>query len=191
MRARGPVWLAASVVLAFTAMSAGCLLTQDLDALKSGECDDGEKACEREDQLSCVPDDDPAYGCAEPFCDCALSHATARCGTGAVAGQCVVATCESGWLFCGGDSTAGCKIDGRIDVNHCGQCNRKCTAFPNASEAACSNGSCALGACNSGFGACDDDLENGCETNLKESAEHCGKCDRPCESGTCVDGQCT
>ena len=168
----------------------GCSFTQDVDDLESGDCDSGKKACEREEQLSCVPDNDPAYGCGEPFCDCALSHATARCGTGDLAGRCVMATCEKGWLFCDGDPTRGCEIDGRVSVQHCGQCNRACTPFPNTAEAACANGFCTLGACTKGFASCDTDIENGCETDTNTSAEHCGKCGNPCASGSCVDGQC-
>lgn len=48
--------------------------------------------------------------------------------------------------------------------------------------------------CPSGLGACDADPNNGCETNILTSNEHCGDCDTPCDplnaSGQCAGGQC-
>lgn len=48
--------------------------------------------------------------------------------------------------------------------------------------------------CSVGLGACDDDPNNGCETNTNSSQEHCGQCDNPCAPnggfGTCVSGVC-
>ncbi len=192
MQAMNVVRCALAALATFLCLGAvGCLVTQDLDGLSSGDCGDGLKACERQGALSCVPDDDPVFGCEEPFCDCALRHAKARCGTGDLAGKCVVATCDEGWLFCGGDPTTGCQIDGETDVAHCGQCGNECQVFPNTAEAACSNGSCVVGPCIKGFGACDSKVTNGCETNLSTDAAHCGACGNVCDSGVCVDGQCT
>ncbi|WP_437964269.1 hypothetical protein WMF04_31715 [Sorangium sp. So ce260] len=49
--------------------------------------------------------------------------------------------------------------------------------------------------CPVGTAACDDEPDNGCETNLLTSAAHCGACSQLCVSpnGTtgCVDGICT
>ncbi|HTN84818.1 MAG TPA: hypothetical protein VL242_14055, partial [Sorangium sp.] len=49
--------------------------------------------------------------------------------------------------------------------------------------------------CPAGTGACDDEPDNGCETDLLTSAAHCGACSQLCVSpnGTtgCIDGICT
>ncbi|WP_437605531.1 hypothetical protein WMF20_31075 [Sorangium sp. So ce834] len=51
------------------------------------------------------------------------------------------------------------------------------------------------GSCPVGTAACDDEPDNGCETDLLTSAAHCGACDQLCVSpnGTtgCIDGVCT
>jgi hypothetical protein len=48
--------------------------------------------------------------------------------------------------------------------------------------------------CPSGLGACDSDPNNGCETNIFTSNQHCGDCDNACDplnaSGQCVGGTC-
>jgi hypothetical protein len=59
----------------------------------------------------------------------------------------------------------------------------------------CSNGSCALGPCESGWGNCDGVLSNGCETSTLSSEAHCGKCGEVCSlphsSEACANGSCT
>ncbi|XXX72958.1 hypothetical protein WMF30_35450 [Sorangium sp. So ce134] len=51
------------------------------------------------------------------------------------------------------------------------------------------------GSCPVGTAACDDEPDNGCETDLLTSAAHCGACSQLCVSpnGTtgCIDGVCT
>jgi hypothetical protein len=49
--------------------------------------------------------------------------------------------------------------------------------------------------CNPGFGNCDGNAENGCETNLDTSSSHCGTCGnacpaRPNATATCSMGEC-
>jgi hypothetical protein len=52
-------------------------------------------------------------------------------------------------------------------------------------------GVCAQLLCPTGFGNCDFNAGNGCETNLRTSASNCGACNRVCPSGTCDNGLCT
>jgi hypothetical protein len=58
---------------------------------------------------------------------------------------------------------------------------------------ACTDGTCSL-TCLDGKGNCDGDASNGCETNLKTDADHCGACDTPCSlkhaSALCNGGKC-
>lgn len=52
----------------------------------------------------------------------------------------------------------------------------------------CTGPTCVI-ACSSGYADCDDDLSNGCETEIGGNLEHCGACGRTCDS-QCVDGVC-
>jgi hypothetical protein len=71
-----------------------------------------------------------------------------------------------------------------------------CGPYPNA-QAACTDGECAIGDCESGAADCDGDLANGCETDLVSNAMHCGGCGNDCnalphvESATCGANSCT
>jgi len=78
------------------------------------------------------------------------------------------------------------------DVENCGTCFNKCTAFTSNTVAACRKGVCEV-ECAPGWGDCDDNPKNGCETNLKISDGHCGACGNRCDTQAgqpCVDGQC-
>jgi hypothetical protein len=90
------------------------------------------------------------------------------------------------------------------DVDCGGSCStclpgQKCKLPTDCAGGACANGTCSL-TCLDGKGNCDGDATNGCETNLKTDANHCGACDTPCDlphatstcnGGACVVGTCT
>jgi hypothetical protein len=63
-----------------------------------------------------------------------------------------------------------------------------CTAPPNA-EAICEMEMCTF-RCADKFGDCDGEPVNGCETDLRTSAEHCNECGRVCRDGPCCDAHC-
>lgn len=97
--------------------------------------------------------------------------------------------CPSGQACCAG----ACTPTGS-DPSHCGACNTVCD-YPNGTPV-CTAGACASGTCDPGFGDCDGDLSDGCETELSSSAAHCGACNRACASGpgataACIMGACT
>jgi len=50
-------------------------------------------------------------------------------------------------------------------------------------------GPCRIDRCADSFRDCDAQPENGCEVDIRTSADHCGRCDQPC-SGTCTNGTC-
>ena len=92
-------------------------------------------------------------------------------------------TCPSGQASCNGlcESTA-------IDPANCGACGTNCL---NNASAICNAGTCMLGTCNPGFGDCDHNPSNGCETNLHTSS-NCGSCGNACSSGSiCCSPSCT
>ncbi|MBK6580764.1 MAG: hypothetical protein IPG17_32370 [Sandaracinaceae bacterium] len=55
----------------------------------------------------------------------------------------------------------------------------------------CIDGACHVAACEPGFGDCNADARDGCETDLATSATHCGTCQRTCPlAETCTAGLC-
>src|SRR5262249_15261224 len=56
----------------------------------------------------------------------------------------------------------------------------------------CVGGACAIGACHPGFGDCDINPTNGCESDLSSDPSHCGTCTNGCETGgnPCVHTAC-
>ena len=78
------------------------------------------------------------------------------------------------------------------DPLHCGACGRACVLA--AAVAGCEDGGCTLAACRAGFGNCDGDIANGCETATASDVTHCGVCENRCAFAnaavSCVDGRC-
>ncbi|MFO0624665.1 MAG: fibrinogen-like YCDxxxxGGGW domain-containing protein [Polyangiales bacterium] len=108
------------------------------------------------------------------------------------AGRCAYA-CATGFADCDGDASNGCEVDTRTAASHCGGCGRGC-APPNATGA-CVAGVCGVAACATGFGDCDGNASNGCETDLRVSVSHCGTCNAGCSAAantvpSCVTGRC-
>ncbi|MFO0608207.1 MAG: hypothetical protein U0324_33890 [Polyangiales bacterium] len=119
---------------------------------------------------------------------CSTTNGTPRC----VGGTCGIATCNTGFANCDSNAANGCEAAIQTDVNNCGACANRCN-FPNAAST-CVGGACALGACNPGFGNCDGNAANGCETNLSGDIANCGACSNRCTApnGTpsCSAGAC-
>jgi hypothetical protein len=71
---------------------------------------------------------------------------------------------------------------------NCGMCGRACNNTNGTPS--CMGGNCAI-VCASNFGNCDMDVANGCETDLRTAATHCGMCNRACMMGqACVNRLC-
>ena len=106
-------------------------------------------------------------------------------GTSCINNQCQ--GCPAGFKDCNNNPADGCETPINTIAN-CGSCGKSCS-FPNAS-ALCSGGSCALGTCNSGFGNCDGNSANGCESALN-SVTSCGACGVACTGAErCLGGSC-
>jgi hypothetical protein len=144
-------------------------------------------------------DGDPANGCEADLgavatcgrCDTpcrAPEGSSARCEAGACRVQ-----CAEGRGDCDGEAINGCEVDLAASASHCGACGEACS-FPRAA-ARCEAGRCAMGACEAGFGDCDGDATNGCETALGASDLHCGACGSAClptpnTAAGCQMGRC-
>lgn len=99
----------------------------------------------------------------------------------------VSAPCPSGAKRCEGRCVASSPATG------CGAASCAPCSPPHASAACSSADACAVDACESSFGDCDGDATNGCETDTRVTAQHCGACGHRCgmglicQAGACVD----
>jgi hypothetical protein len=90
-----------------------------------------------------------------------------------------------------------CQKNGQCDGK--GECEgipKTCDA-PNASGGNCVSGVCQGFACDPGWGNCNADWSDGCETNLSSDPAHCGGCHNTCfpaganTAEGCSKGKCT
>lgn len=105
------------------------------------------------------------------------------------------------WTASDGLTTESRCTDPQSDIHNCGECGVRCDAFDNllfedVSQAhvvpACKHGVCQVD-CESGWGDCDGDPNNGCETNLQTDGANCGGCGLACDTGhgqPCIRGAC-
>lgn len=111
-------------------------------------------------------------------------------GTSSAEYTVTVELCASGFNDCDNDAANACETDLNT-VNNCGSCGKVC-ATPQNAPAMCTGGVCGRGSCNTGYGDCNGNLVDGCETDLTSSLKSCGKCNVPCMAGqTCVNSKCT
>lgn len=146
--------------------------------------------------------------CSEAI-DCGSCQAPQVCGGQGSPNQCgcLPKTCAQLGASCG-EVEAGCGY--AIDCGTCpagivcggagvpNQCACTCS-LPHATTS-CLDGDCAIASCDAGWGDCDGEASNGCETDLENDPTHCGTCATSCDdgnactvgdacqSGTCVPG---
>ncbi len=164
-----------SLANANTACQAGtCVIT----SCKSGYAD-----CDLNPANGCETPLNTTSNCGACGVACTNAHGTATCTAGACA-----PSCTAGYGDCDGNKNNGCET--QLDtLTNCGACGAACS-FPNAA-ASCSTGTCTLGACNAGYGNCDGNAANGCETNTNTNSADCGMCGKVCGTGTiCSNGSC-
>lgn len=69
----------------------------------------------------------------------------------------------------------------------------QCPPGPQNTQPNCQGGICTYG-CLAGFADCDNNMVNGCETNLLSSISNCGACGNACilpnATAVCINGQC-
>lgn len=138
-------------------------------------------------------------GCESPLtsnthCGACNQPCTARANTQAdCSGGTCARPCIPGYGDCDGVGDNGCERPLTTPTD-CGGCNRPCTAAANQTASCSAEGVCSK-ACGPGYGDCDGNAANGCETATSSSLSHCGACNHACTApagGTvaCVNGQC-
>jgi hypothetical protein len=104
-----------------------------------------------------------------------------------------VASCNGGYGDCDAQPANGCETRVTTSTAHCGRCENACTN-PHGTTV-CTNGGC-VPTCATGWGNCDGNFENGCETPL-DTLTNCGQCGRACTTSVpgavagCGSGVCT
>lgn len=106
--------------------------------------------------------------------------------------ECAVPCKRSGKVKCGGTC-----VDLLTDRDNCGACGHECR-LPGKSDSelketsSCREGMCVY-ECDPGFGDCNGDPKDGCETNLWQDPQHCGACGVTCDlvaGQPCIEGKC-
>jgi len=112
--------------------------------------------------------------------DCAgLSHIDA---THCSSGSCIIDSCDTNWGDCDSLASTGCETYTYDNNTHCGSCANNCGALDNVQTTHCTAGSCVIDSCDSNYGNCDTNVNNGCETNTTNTTAHCGACNSNCDS---------
>jgi hypothetical protein len=152
-------------------------------ALPPAQCTGNNADCDHDPKNGCEVDlsDDPLH-CGR--CETACQYPDCACQAGVL-----TLVCPQGRANCDGDARNGCETDIESSMQNCGSCGRLChTMGHDATGAVCMAGHCHI-TCRMhtfGQGDCDDNPDNGCETNIWTN-ENCGQCGVKC---TCVDGTC-
>ncbi len=122
--------------------------------------------------VACLADKD-----CQPGNICKTTNLGAACVPGCVDD----ARCPNGQKCC----NAQC-VDPTKDVNNCGACGKPCAA--NHARPTCAAGVCKAGACDPGWGDCNGDGSDGCETNLRVDANNCTMCGMKCAIKNAIVG---
>ena len=150
-----------------------------------------------DDARFCVPDEDVCEGCIDGDGDL---HGVGPDCLGGDPDDTDPRIYDDAPELCDGiDNDSDGEIDEDFDlltdVDHCGSCEISCVADGSTSE--CVDGDCQIAACPDGFDDCDDNGDNGCETDITDPLR-CGTCAIPegvpgdicglCGSGTWTCG---
>ncbi|HEY8431592.1 MAG TPA: hypothetical protein VIL20_24600, partial [Sandaracinaceae bacterium] len=122
-------------------------------------CAPGFGDCNDDASDGCEAALDTAANCGACGVSCLFEGGSGTC----VDGECVLDTCAPGFADCNADASDGCETPLNTPSD-CGACGRTCS-LPNAT-ATCTAGSCAIESCDAGFGDCNADASDGCETPL-------------------------
>ena len=164
---------------------------------------------------SCEHPDGKTITCADEYADCDGNltngceyHLTPNhvfdCQWNASSGTAEL-LCQEGWADCDNNPVSGCEYD--LETNHALSClNMRVTCLDDTVYSDC-DGNYKTGCeydmtgknitscqnhqfvCKAGFGNCDREDSNACETDLLSDNDHCGECTTDTENHKCPDGQ--
>ncbi|MEZ4410951.1 MAG: hypothetical protein R3A52_31405 [Polyangiales bacterium] len=151
-------------------------------------CDTGFGDCDGDATTGCETDVRTAVTHCGACGNACPAHATTHLRGGGVR-----FTCDAGYADCDGDASNGCEVDLNTDVSNCRTCRNACTA--SGGTPSCVAGACGIASCGASFADCDGNAANGCETDLRTTASHCGRCGSVCPTpshatGVCAGGSC-
>lgn len=151
-----------------------------------GACEPGFADCDLDPSNGCETPLDTATDCGSCGNRCAPDGAAGDCSSG----TCQIASCDAGLADCDDDPSNGCESP--LDTTeNCGACGAVCR--PTGGTGDCSTGTCQIASCQPGTADCDDDPNNGCETNVR-TVSNCGGCGSICSHdhgiSSCASGTC-
>jgi hypothetical protein len=106
---------------------------------------------------------------------CGSTNASPTCSAGVCTLNCN--TMPYSFANCDGIAANGCETNTTTDVSNCGGCGNVCST--NHATATCGSGACGVVACATGWGNCNSNITDGCETDLT-SVSNCGACGINC-----------
>jgi hypothetical protein len=160
------------------------------------QCNSGFDDCDEEGDNGCEQRLNTTAHCGG--CDQSCSFPGSNVACDADTQLCIATSCKEGmgYFDCDSDPLDGCESTKTSE--HCGACGKVCSAdaLTNVMSANCGTGTCVI-VCDDGFGDCDGDPFNGCETEVN-TVQNCGSCDAcpsqnmvaACNDGTCEKVQC-
>jgi hypothetical protein len=173
--------------------NASCSVANGTPACNLGKCDiasckAGFDDCNADPSDGCETNiNKDTTNCGKCGTSCVVANGTPAC----TAGACSISACGANYADCNKLATDGCESDTRVDKANCGACGNVCNSTNGT--ASCVASTCKI-ACNAGFGDCDGNPANGCETNLNTSLGNCGTCSKACSvangTPTCTAGAC-
>ncbi|MCA9598960.1 MAG: hypothetical protein KC776_36870 [Myxococcales bacterium] len=154
---------------------------------KQSDCPTGEADCDQ-DEICETNITNDVNNCKLCGVQCSFANAAASC----VNSSCTMGSCDAGYADCNNQDIDGCEINTQTDTDNCGGCNTQCQSTNAVTE--CKNGKCSP-SCANGWGDCDGNPNNGCETPLT-TVNDCGACHTKCTAapagGTAAcQGSCT
>jgi hypothetical protein len=161
--------------------SVQCTNANGTTACTSGACSPtcatGYKSCDSNLNNGCERNIRTLTDCGDCGVTCSFPNAAASCGTG----TCTQGTCNSDY----GDCTASPGCETQLNTTAaCGSCNVQCTNSNGTTACTGSAGSRVCNpTCNTGFGNCDLNPNNGCEAALNTPSA-CGACGVVCGTDT-------
>jgi hypothetical protein len=152
----------------------------------SSECPEGSADCNQDESDRCEASLSSLENCISCGKVCNDRNGEPSC----TSRGCTI-VCNDGFGDCDEDADTGCESDLADDVANCGACGAACENEHGRTR--CIDGQC-IPTCSQGFADCNEDPNDGCETDLESSANHCGACGERCRSdnatGVCTDGVC-